>query len=139
MELSGNESGVSLTLVVLVVVVASASSGIATAAMLSYSETVAVSFGEVSQEPSDLDITDVSYAGPGNSVETVEVTVENTAETDLSADVEVVLLDGNREVATGTVSGEQFASGQTATVSIDLDRTTSRSEFDDTDVKVEET
>ncbi|SDR26537.1 hypothetical protein SAMN04489842_2878 [Natronobacterium texcoconense] len=113
--------------------------GVAAPAIGGFSETISITTGDVEQTPSDLEIEDVSYEGPGNNVDEVVLTIGNTNEDDaITADVDIWLLDGEENIVAEGSTNESFdadTSGQE--VVIDIDRI-NRNDYTTNDILIEE-
>jgi hypothetical protein len=108
------------------------------AVTVSYQDEINVGFGSVEQQPSDLEITDISHNGPGSSVDQVHVDVKNTHDEPVAADVEAALVnEDDRVVADGEQTEVVWEPGEEATVPLDVP-TTPGSEFVTTDVGMTE-
>lgn len=115
-----------------------AGTGVASAALgVSFTDAQAVSFGEVKYTQSELVVTQSTLVGPGTNVDSVELTVKHPnagGSGAVDATVELWLLDGDTEVATGTIT-ERFTPGET-TVTVDLDTRVRSSEFSAVDIQI---
>ena len=123
-------------LIILGVLLIAAISGAAVAIGLGLDETVAVSYGSVEYEQSDLTVKDWQLNGPGTNVDDVAVTIENTGEGERTADVSVYIMNGSTVESSGTQSVE-WDDGETKTIDISIDRVKEH-EFDSIDIRVEE-
>lgn len=122
-----------------VLLLAAAGTG-AGAVAIGFADTVSVSFGEVEYSQSELTVTDTVFVGPGNNVETVEVTVNNPSADMISADTSVYLMDdADNTVITEGSSTDEFASDGKTTISVDLGDKTNRNKIDALDIRVQET
>lgn len=110
--------------------------GAAAAIGLGLDETVAVSYGSVEYEQSDLVVNDWQINGPGVNVDDVDVDVENTGDESRTADVTVYLMDDDAVVSSGTTSAE-WDDGEQSTVNVDVDRVREH-EFDSIEIRIEE-
>lgn len=99
-------------------------------------ETVAVSYGTVEYEQSDLIVEDWQINGPGINVDDVDVDVENTGDESRTADVTVYLMDDDTVVSSGVESVEWNANEE-KTITVDVDRVR-ENEFESIDIRVEE-
>lgn len=110
--------------------------GAAAAIGLGLDETIAVSYGSVEYEQSDLIVNDWQINGPGLNVDGVDVDVENTGDESRTADVKVYLMDDDTVVSSGVASA-QWNDNEEKTVNVDVDRVR-ENQFDSIDIRVEE-
>ena len=111
--------------------------GVAAAALgVSFSEVQAVSFGESTNTQSDLTVTSTDTEGPGINVDEFVLTVDNAGNNPVTATVEVWLLSGDTEVATGTLT-ETFNKGETD-VNVELDDRVRESDYGTVDIRITE-
>lgn len=111
--------------------------GVAAAALgVSFSEEQAVSFGESTNTQSDLTVTGTDTEGPGINVDEFVLTVDNAGNNPVTATVEVWLLSGDTEVATGTLT-ETFNKGETD-VNVELDDRVRESDYGTVDIRLTE-
>jgi hypothetical protein len=111
--------------------------GVAAAALgVSFSEVQAVSFGESTNTQSDLTVTGTDTEGPGINVDEFVLTVDNAGNDPVTATVEVWLLSGDTEVATGTLT-ETFNKGETD-VNVELDDRVRESDYGTVDIRLTE-
>jgi len=111
--------------------------GVAAAALgVSFSEVQAVSFGESTNTQSDLTVTSTDTEGPGINVDEFVLTVDNAGNNPVTATVEVWLLSGDTEVATGTLT-ETFNKGETD-VNVELDDRVRESDYGTVDIRLTE-
>jgi len=111
--------------------------GVAAAALgVSFSEVQAVSFGESTNTQSDLTVTGTDTEGPGINVDEFVLTVDNAGNNPVTATVEVWLLSGDTEVATGTLT-ETFNKGETD-VNVELDDRVRESDYGTVDIRLTE-
>lgn len=109
---------------------------VAGAVGVSFTQTVSVSYGEVSYVQSGLVVEDYSADGPGINVDTVDVTVNNTESSSTKANVTVYLLDSGSEVRKGSTV-TTFGADSTQEVSISVSRI-KESDFSSVDIRIEE-
>lgn len=73
-----------------------------------------VALGDANVTDANLNVVSYDFKYTGRNVTQVDVTVENTAGSDITTDVEVVLLHGSTQTASGTASSVTVpANGQT--------------------------
>jgi len=103
---------------------------------LSFNNVQSVSFGESTNVQSDLAVTSVDTEGPGINVDEIVLSVDNSGDDSITATVEVWLLDGDTEVATGTLS-ETFDTGETD-INVELDDRVRESDYGTVDIRITE-
>ncbi|QAU14052.1 hypothetical protein EKH57_15830 [Halorubrum sp. BOL3-1] len=112
------------------------------AVVIGFTDTVSISFGEVTYEESPLEVTSTELVGPGNTVDTVQATVDNTASASLEANTSVYLMDDGSVVAQGssvnTIGSDGTTDEGNAVIEISVDEI-DRSRIDALDITVKET
>jgi hypothetical protein len=103
---------------------------------VAFTDVQRLSLGETSYEQSDLVVQTATPVGPGNTVDQIELVVDNADVAPINATAQVWLLSDSTEVTTGTLT-ETFTPGQT-TVSVVLDDRTRMAVYDSLDIRLTE-
>lgn len=127
-----------IIIVILIALIAFIGGASAATGFLEYSENIGVSYGDVTYTNSDLNIVDHELVGPGNNVETVDVTIDNTGTSDITANVSVALLDSNGNELTTGQTQSTISAGATGTVVQVSVTKTNQNQIADVDLTLEE-
>lgn len=125
------------TVLLLLILLVGAVAGASAAITLGLDQQVAVAYGEVSYVNSDLQVNDYSAVGPGINTKSVDVTIDNTASSNIDGEVFVYLMSGDTVVSSGSSGTTSFSSG-TTTINIGVSPNTKENSYDQVDIKIEE-
>lgn len=103
---------------------------------VAFTDTVNMSVAEVEYEESDLYVSNYDTNGPGATVDEIVVKIQNPTDDAVEANVSAWLLQDNEEVSDGEVE-VLFDENSETEITIELERT-AHSQFDETDILIEE-
>ena len=123
-------------ILIAIIVIALLSGVVAGAITTSYSESISVSYGEISYTESDLQITNVEEVGPGIHTDEIHITVENPTESSIDAQIEFWLMNDDVVEREGS-SSESIAASTETTIEFEIDRIREQ-DYDDIQLRIEE-